>query len=204
MSVTKKNLTLGGALVGALVASSCCIGPLVVAALGIGGAGAFAAISSARPYALGVTVALLVGGFYLSYRRPKHEDACGCEPEGGKGRRAGRIGLWTATALVVVLAVAPNLLAAWAHRRAPSPAPPTISSAPASPKVEHATIIVKGIDCEACAVSIRASLAKVGGLRDLTLDLPGKRIEITYEPAPGRVAAYVAAINELGFEASLP
>lgn len=204
MSETKKNLTLGGAVLGGLVASSCCIGPLVVAALGIGGAGAFAAISFARPYVLALTAALLVGGFYLSYRKPKQGDACGCEPEGGKGRRAGRIGLWTATALVVVLAVAPNVLAAWAHRRAPPPSPAPISSAPASPKVEHAKIIVRGIDCEACAVTIRSALAKVGGFRDLALDLPGKRIDITYEPAPGRVAAYIAAINELGFEASLP
>jgi copper chaperone CopZ len=110
----------------------------------------------------------------------------------------------TALVLVVVLAVAPNLLAAWAHRQTRSASPSIAISSTVSPKVEHAEIIVKGIDCEACAASIRASLAKVGGLRDLTLDLAGHRIEVVYAPAPGRIAAYIAAINDLGREASLP
>lgn len=198
-----RAVTLGGAVLAALAASSCCIGPLVLAALGIGGAGAIAALGAYRPYILGLTAVLLAGGFYLSYRSPRADaaggDACGCEQPRPKAGRAGRIGLWIATAMVVLLAAAPNVLAYVAGHRANARV-----EAGAAAKVEHATIRVVGMDCEACAINIRSELAKVGGFRDMTLDLKAQTISVTYEPSPGRLQAYVAAIDALGYETSLP
>jgi mercuric ion transport protein len=194
-----KKLTLGGAVLAALAASSCCIGPLILAALGIGGAGAFATLGAYRPYILAGTGVLLAGGFYLTYRNPKVAeggDACGCESPKPKANRAARLGLWTATALVVVFAAAPPLLAAVTHQGAIPVA--------AGQKVEQTVIHVGGMDCEACAAPIRTALTKVGGFHDLKLDLKGQAVTVTYEPAPGRLQAYVAAINDLGYEASLP
>lgn len=207
MSLTQsgraKRLTLGGAVVAALAASSCCIGPLVLAALGIGGAGALAAVGAYRPYILTATAVLLAGGFYLTYRKPRGVvsggDTCGCERPSPKAGRVGKMGLWIATALVVLFAGAPSLIA-WAADRGHAA---TVATAPGAP-VEHATILVQGMDCEACAVHIRGALAKVGGLHDMTVDRGAQTITVAYEPASGRLQAYVAAINDLGYEASLP
>ena len=198
-----KKLTLVGAVLAALAASSCCIGPLVLAAFGIGGAGAMAALGAYRPYILVVTAALLAAGFYLTYRTPRaattEADACGCEAPHPKAGRAGRIGLWIATVMVVAFAAAPYLIArAAAHgREATAPTTPSAS-------IAHVTIRVEGMDCEACGVNIRRALVKVGGLRDMTLDLKAHTIDVAYEPAAGRVQAYVAAIDDLAYEASLP
>jgi copper chaperone CopZ len=196
-----RAITLGGAVLAALAASSCCIGPLVLAALGVGGAGAFAVLGAYRPYILAGTAVLLACGFYLTYRRPRaaEGDACGCERPNPKAGRAGRIGLWIATAMVIVLAAAPNLIACFASRH-----DPTTVATTATASLEHTTIRVEGMDCEACATHIRGALAKVGGFHDLKLDLKGHTIDVTYEPAAGRLQAYVAAIDELGYEASLP
>jgi copper chaperone CopZ len=198
-----KKLTLGGAVVAALAASSCCIGPLIMAALGLGGAGAFAALGAYRPYILAVTAVLLAGGFYLTYRMPRaappEGDACGCEKPNRKAGRAAKIGLWIATGVVVLSAAAPNLLAGFASR-----SPQGIAATTAGATVEHATIHVEGMDCEACAIHLRGALGKVGGFHDLTLDLKGRAVTVAYEPAAGRLQAYVAAINDLGYEASLP
>jgi mercuric ion transport protein len=201
-----KKLTLGGAVLAALAASSCCIGPLILAALGIGGAGAFAVLAAYRPYILGVTAVLLAGGFYLTYRKPRAAagaasvgDACGCEQPSPNAGRAGKIGLWIATAMALVFAAAPNLLACLANRSHQAAGATTAGAA-----VAHATIHVEGMDCEACATHIRGALAKAGGFHDLTLDLKAKTVTVAYEPAPGRLQAYVAAINDLGYEASLP
>src|SRR5260221_13075469 len=109
-----KKFTLGGAILAALAASSWCIGPLVLAALGIGGAGAFAVLGAYRLYILGVSAVLLVGGFYLTYRKPHTAakgDACGCGQPNPKAGHAGKIGLWIATGMVLVFAAAPNLIA---------------------------------------------------------------------------------------------
>jgi mercuric ion transport protein len=190
--------TLAGAVVAAIAASSCCIGPLVLAALGIGGAGAFATLGAYRPYFLVVTAVLLAGGFYLTYRKPKvvaGGEACGCESPKPKANRAARLGLWIATALVVVFAAAPPLLAAASHEAVP---------VAAGQRVEKAVLSVQGLDCEACAAPIRTALTKVGGFHDLGLDLKAQTVAVAYEPAAGRLQAYLAAINGLGYEASLP
>lgn len=82
-----------------------------MAALGIGGAGAFAVLAAWRPYALGATASLLGLGFYLTYRKPRTaRDACGCERP--RANRAGRVALWVATAVVLLVAASPRLLAA--------------------------------------------------------------------------------------------
>ena len=193
-----KTLTVGGALLAALAASSCCIGPLVMAALGIGGAGAMSVLSAYRPYILILTATLLGGGFYLTYRRPKAVagDACGCERP--RASRAGRAGLWAASVLVVLFAAAPTLLAKVLD-------PAAVRQAPADPTVqlEQAVIVVQGMDCEACAAHLRTALAKVGGFHGLSLDLARHSVTVSYEPAAGRLDAYVAAIDDLGYEATL-
>lgn len=193
-----KRLSIGGALLAALAASSCCLGPLVLAALGVGGAGASAAVSAYRPYLLAGTAVLLGAGFYFTYRKPRVApgDACGCERP--RASRAARIGLWVAAAIVLLVAAAPPLLARWAESRRPA------ASVATDANLAKVRIGVQGIDCEACAAPLRTALAKVGGFRDLELDIPKQAIRVTYEPAPGRLAAYVTAINDLGYEARLP
>jgi mercuric ion transport protein len=191
-----KRLSIGGALLAALAASSCCVVPLLLAALGVGGAGAVAALGAYRPYLLGATAALLVAGFYFTYRRPRvaEGDSCGCARP--RASRAGRLALWIATVVVVLVAASPPLLARWAERQ--------MADAASDPTLAHDTIHVEGIDCEACAAPIRKALAKAGGLRDVRLDVSKQSVLVSYERAPGRLEAYVAAINELGYEASLP
>jgi mercuric ion transport protein len=185
--------TLAGAIVSAIAASSCCLGPLLVAALGIGGAGAFARIAAYRSYVLGGTAGLLAFGFYLTYRAPRAATGS-CDCERPRANRAGRVALWLATAVVVVLAVSPTLLASALTPR---------GAAAADPSFSRAVIVVEGVDCEACAAPIRRAVAQVGGLQTLTLDVPSRKVVVTYEAAPGRLDAYVHAIDALGYEASV-
>jgi mercuric ion transport protein len=192
-----RRVSIGGALLAALAASSCCLGPLLLAALGIGGAGVAGVLGAYRPYLLAATAGFLAAGFYFSYRKPKvgTADACGCERP--RASRAGRMFLWVATIVVVLVAAAPPVLARWADaRRSPTSTGSDVSLA-------TAVIAVPGMDCEACAAPMRATLARVGGFRDLKLDIPKQAVTVTYQPASDRPAAYVAAIRGLGYEATL-
>ncbi len=83
-----------GAVGAAFLASLCCLGPLVFAALGIGGAGLLVRFVPYRPYFTALTLALLGAGFYFSYRRPRvaaaaEGPACACEHP--KANRFGRM-----------------------------------------------------------------------------------------------------------------
>ena len=94
-------------VISAFIASICCVGPLVFALLGIGGAGLLVKFEPFRPYFIVVTFALLGTGFYFTYRKPKLEAApstaggpeCACPAP--RANRAGKIMLWIATILVV-------------------------------------------------------------------------------------------------------
>ena len=53
MKVSKEGLTLTGALVAGLAASACCLGPLVLAIVGIGGAASALALARSEERRVG-------------------------------------------------------------------------------------------------------------------------------------------------------
>jgi mercuric ion transport protein len=104
MKMSREGLTLTGALAAGLAASACCLGPLVLAIAGIGGAASALALAPYRPYLLILTAALLGIAFYQAYRRPAAACAPGEACDMPRASRAGRILLWVVTT-VVALAV---------------------------------------------------------------------------------------------------
>lgn len=100
--------SIGGAVAAAFAASLCCLGPLVFAALGIGGAGLLVRFEAYRPYLATLTAVLLGAGFYLTCRRPRSArgavaGAPACDCERPTASRLGRVALWAATVAVVIL-----------------------------------------------------------------------------------------------------
>lgn len=111
--------TSAGAVVAAFLASACCVGPLVLALLGLGGAGLLVAFEPYRPYLTALTFVLLGAGFYFSYRRPRPaavpgaatgSDLASCDCPAPRTHRAGRAMLWVATALVLGFLAFPYVL----------------------------------------------------------------------------------------------
>ena len=107
-------------LVAAFLASVCCIGPLLFAALGagVGATGALAStagfLKALLPYRdvfVGLTMLLLGLSFYQVYWKPS--SMCGNESECAVRSASGlnRIWLWIITALALVLVLAPYWLA---------------------------------------------------------------------------------------------
>jgi mercuric ion transport protein len=108
-----------GGLVAAFLASICCVGPLVLAALGVGvGATGFLASTAGalkwllpyRPFFIGLTALVLGVAFYQTYRKP--QSACTprapCVP--ASSQRKARVVLWSVAALALALILAPYWL----------------------------------------------------------------------------------------------
>jgi len=102
-------------LIAAFLASLCCIGPLVFAALGVGvgatgtlvgTAGFLKALLPYRPWFIGLTLLLLGMSFYYAYRKPSSACAAeaGCAARSASGLNRKRLWLIAALALLVVLA----------------------------------------------------------------------------------------------------
>ena len=74
-----QRLMAAGGLLGALAASSCCILPLALFAVGVSGAwiGNFTRLAAYQPYFLAATLAFLGCGYWLVYRSSKRACADG-------------------------------------------------------------------------------------------------------------------------------
>ncbi len=111
---TLRAATIGGAVAAAFASSLCCLGPLLFALLGLGGAGLIAKLEAYRPHFAVLTLALLGAGFYFTYRRPALAPATAaggpaCDCELPRANRLGRVALWIATALVAGFLAFPHL-----------------------------------------------------------------------------------------------
>jgi len=111
-SKTAKNFLTFGGIAAALGASACCILPLVLFALGIGGAWVsyLTALHPFRPYFIAAAVLFVGIGFYKIYSKPKAEECA----EGSFCARPdsdwiNKIALWAAAALVGLAAVWPYI-----------------------------------------------------------------------------------------------
>lgn len=93
----------GLALVGAGLASACCIVPLLLVMLGISGAwiGNLTALEPYKPYVGAVTLALIGFGFWHVHRREKPVCVEGSYCARPQSHRTTRIALWAGLVLVL-------------------------------------------------------------------------------------------------------
>lgn len=97
-------------IVTAFLASACCIGPLVLALVGVGGGVALTTLDPYRPYLIASTVVVLSTGIYFAYRRPRATaDTCDCPAP--RSRTAARVLLWLTAVVVVAFVAFPHFAA---------------------------------------------------------------------------------------------
>src|SRR6266481_2732102 len=106
-SKSPTSLFAAGSVLAAIIASFCCILPIVFALTGFSILGASALFDAWRPYLLGVTFGLLGLGFYFAYRPKKEQCAPGSACSIPTTNQSGRLMLWLATAAVVLFAAFP-------------------------------------------------------------------------------------------------
>jgi mercuric ion transport protein len=109
---TPKLLAAGGILA-ALGAASCCVVPFVLFTLGLSGAwiGNLTALEPYQPIFALIALGCLGGGFYFVYRKPKVACAEGSYCAKPSSHRLAKIGLWTATILIIIAVGFPRIAA---------------------------------------------------------------------------------------------
>ena len=192
----KDRPILFGSLLAGLLASACCIGPLVLGAIGLGSLGFAAWLAPARPWFLGFTTLLLAIGFYLAYRPMRAHCEPGEECKAPRSRRSQRIMLWSVTLIAVGLATYPS----WAARR--SNADAVLATRTTSDAV--VTLDVQGMTCDACATEIESGLREVPGVVQASVDYEHARAQIVVGNASFDPNLLIAAVEKAGYRASIP
>src|SRR5258708_13353897 len=125
----KDKAFIGAALVAGIAGSLCCMVVMVYGLAGAGIVGASAFCAAWRPYLLGTTFLLLGLGFYFAYGKPKHACEPGSACEKPAAHKMGRIGLWVAAVVVLIVAAFPYYSEAVAKLLLSSKAPKTTVAA---------------------------------------------------------------------------
>lgn len=154
--IKSSNKGLVGAILAAIAASVCCVGPLLLLGLGAGGAwvGNLTAMEPFRPYLMGITLVLLGYAFYSIYSKPKAE---ACEPgsycANPKSEKINKISLWIVAILVLGLLAVPYLT--------PLLFASDTKAVVLNTHTREVVLDVPGMTCATCPVTIQKSLARI-------------------------------------------
>ena len=107
----QQRLVAAGGILAALGAGACCVVPFALFMLGISGAwiGNLTALEPYQPIFAAVAFGFIGYGFYIVYRKPKVACAEGSYCARPSAGRTARIGLWTATGLIILALGFPRL-----------------------------------------------------------------------------------------------
>src|SRR5216683_3420046 len=192
----ERSLAIGSTLA-ALLASLCCLGPLLLGGAGFG-AVQVATFAPLRPYFLAVSGVLLAGGFYVVYRKPMAAEACAretCAPE-SKTRRMAKPLLWVAALAVAALAFFPSYGVKLVGKPA---AAASISSA----TLQTAELKIKGMDCPVCSGVIQRKLLETPGVVKAEVRYPAGSATVQFNPSQTDTTKLIAAVKDTGYKAAV-
>jgi mercuric ion transport protein len=185
---------LAAAGLSAILASACCLGPLILTAVGVSALGVSALFAPLRPLFVLLAAASLGAAFYR-HRAGSSSCAAGgrCGPDtAGGGRPPAR--LWLASALVAMVALFPVYGDAWLRGARSAPA------AASDPRHGLVLIEIAGMTCAACATGLERALAAVPGVRSAAVDWrTGIATVHTTAVEPPAPQALLAAIERAGY-----
>lgn len=190
------NISAAASVLTAIVASACCIGPALLAFLGVGSLGIFGTLESYRPYFIGLTVVLLGLAFYLTYR--KREIAC--EDGSCKVVKAGKwnkIGVWTSAVIALAAILFPYLNI--------TPAATASTTKPTGTQSQYATAFlnIKGMDCKACANGLQASLSQIKGVNSAVVNYEAGSAVIKYNRQEIVPSAFTDFLTRAGYKSTV-
>lgn len=197
----KERRTIAGVIVAAFAASICCVGPLVLLGLGIGGAwvGNLTLLEPFRPYLMTLTLGVLGYAFYKIYK-PKAEV---CEPgsycANPKSDKINKITLWITTVFVLGLLATPYI----AEELVASENAATDRLSEQLSSLKQITLDVPDMSCPACPFTVQKSLKKLDGVVSAKATLEDKKAVVIYNPSIVSLEKMIEATTNAGYPSTL-
>jgi copper chaperone CopZ len=179
-------------ILSAILGSICCIGPLLLIALGLG---AGAAVIGRYHWFFVTAAMVLLAWAWVKHFREQARCACEHRPMDGRG-----ISLLT---LIIASAIVLGFGALNINSYIFAGSPPAVTRSVSS-ELQRVVIPVEGMSCATCEIAIRSALKRVGGVESAQVSFATKTATVDYEPAKTNPEQLVAVINSTGYRASLP
>ena len=192
----KPQWGLIAAISAAIAASVCCLGPLILVALGISGAwiSNLAAFDPYRPIFMTLTLLFLGFAFYKVYKKPKAEECKdGSYCANPKADKINKVVFWSITVLIGGMFIFPNVV----------PYLSASTNTTITNDTNRITLDVQGMTCAACPVTVIKSLEKLEGVQDVQATLSPPEAVVVYDPNKVSIKKLVEATTNAGFPSSI-
>lgn len=183
-------------ILSALLASVCCLGPVLLVVLGLGSLGFGAVLGRYHWWLIGTAIALLAYAWRSYLKEAARCKAASCEMARGKTTRM----VLTLASGVVAIFVGLNLhtYASQSH---------TIRPQTASVGARHlasVAIPVEGMTCFTCELTVESSLKKLPGVQNADARINDAAAYVEYDPNRVSLEQLIVAINKTGYKAKAP
>lgn len=181
-------------LITAVAASLCCITPVLALIAGSAGiASAFSWLAPARPYLIGITVAVLGFAWYQKLKPKKQAADCACEE--------GKSSFWKSKAFLGIMTILALLLLAFPGYSSiffPKPQKKEIVVVDKS-NIRQVTLKIRGMDCEACSQTINHVLSLTSGVLSYQTSYKDSGSIVKFDNSKTSQKAIVDAVNKTGY-----
>jgi len=177
----------------AIAASVCCIVPVVALVAGSGAmASSFSWIAPARPYMIGLTVALLGFAWYQKLKKPQVIDDCGCDKK--------PLFFQSKMFLLSVTLFAALVIAFPFYAKAFFPKKEKTSVTVEKSNIQTVELNIKGMGCEACEQEIDHEVNKLPGIVRSTVSYKNKKAVIQFDISKTTLKDITDAVNATGYK----
>jgi copper chaperone CopZ len=167
----KDKLLSGGGIITALLASLCCITPVLAVLGGLGGiAATFSFLEPLRPYLIGLTIIALGYAFYKVYKPKKNNEVdCACETDNLPAGKAGKLKFINSKKFLWMITVVSALLITFPYySKALFPSGKENVVIVQSDNIVKAKLDIEGMTCTGCEESVDYALRSENGVISAT------------------------------------
>lgn len=182
-------------ILSALLASLCCLGPLVLVLVGLGTLGLGAFFGRYHWWFILAAIGLLTFAWRSYLKEKRRCDSARCEMAQGKTTK------WTLTLASTVVAVFVGLNLYTYASQSRTGARPTPGS---SGHLSAVTIPVEGMTCFTCELTVESSLKRLPGVQDADAKVTEQAAYVRYDSGRVSLDELIAAINKTGYKAARP
>ena len=196
ISIKSSGTFTGAGVLTAIAASLCCITPFIALLAGSSSIAAnFSWIEPARPYLIGLSVAVLAFAWYLKLKPAKTNDMdCNCETT----KKASFLQSKTFLTIVTVFAILMMTFPLYAKVFYPKPKVQGVLAA--VDDKQQVKFTIQGMTCEACEEHVNNELSKVNGVLAYKTSYATRSSLVTFDKSKVDEKTIEAAINKTGYK----
>ena len=196
ISIKSSGTFTSAGVLSAIAASLCCITPVIALVAGSSSIAAnFSWIEPARPYLIGLSIAVLALAWYAKLKHSKTNNMdCNCEQRKKTSFLQSKTFLSIVTVFAILMMTFPMYAKAFYPKQKVQAAAVTVAS-----NKQQVNFTIYGMTCEGCEEHVNTQLSKVAGVLSYKTSYALKNCLVTFDKSKVDVKTIQAAINKTGY-----